>query len=397
MPLQNPRAWGSLKSRYESERPRRVLALDGGGIRGLMTVQVLIEMEDKLREKYGGGDDFRLCHFFDYVGGTSTGAIIAAGIARGMSAREIHGFYKEFGEIIFTKRRWGIWNALYQDGPLVEKLKQVFGTDPLGQSDLKCLLLVVTRNATTDSAWPISTNPDAKFNAPERADNNLQIPLWQIVRASTAAPVYFPPEVIEWDKENPDKSFVFVDGGTTSYNNPAFLLARMATEPRYNLGWRRGEEQLLVVSIGTGDAPNLGADIEDPESNLLSSAKNTLSSLMTQAAFDQDVNCRTVGRCTYGNFIDLEVDDMIPRDADGNEIPISEDIGRSFLYARYNATLTRDWLNTRGLGNIDPEKVSKLDSTDGIDDLEAIGKELGKDFDLAHFGKFVDEPLFEVS
>ena len=89
-----------------------------------------------------------------------------------------------------------------------------------------------------------------------RKDCNLQIPQWKIVRASTAAPVYFPPEVIEWDASDPSKSFVFVDGGTTAYNCPAFLMARMVTEPAYRLGWPRGEGKLLVVSIGTGSNPS---------------------------------------------------------------------------------------------------------------------------------------------
>jgi len=396
MALQRPGAWGNLKARYDDVRPRRMLALDGGGIRGLLTVQVLVELEDKLRRKYGSGDDFRLSHFFDYVGGTSTGAIIAAGIARGLSAREILEFYKAFGQVIFTRRRWGIWNALYQDGPLEKKLKSVFGDESdLTPEYLQTLLLVVTRNATTDSAWPVSSNPDATYNEPARPDCNLQLPLWRIVRASTAAPVYFPPEVIEWEKGNPDKSFVFVDGGTTSYNNPAFLMARMATEPRYNLGWRRGEKELLVVSIGTGNAPNTGAEADDPESNLAASAANTLSSLMTQAGFDQDINCRTVGRCTYGDPLDREVGDLIPRDDDG-VVSLSSDLGRSFLYARYNATLTKEWLTDSGLGDIDPAKVSKLDSIEGMDDLERIGQRLGQEVELAHFGPFVDAPLFKA-
>jgi patatin-like phospholipase/acyl hydrolase len=66
----------------------------------------------------------------------------------------------------------------------------------------------------------------------------LKIPLWQLVRASTAAPVYFPPEVLQRDSTDPSKTFVFVDGGVTPHNNPAFLLYRMATEPAYRLNWK---------------------------------------------------------------------------------------------------------------------------------------------------------------
>ena len=51
--------------------------------------------------------------------------------------------------------------------------------------------MVVVRNHSTGSAWPLTNNPDANFNDPSRPDCNLNIPLWELVRASTAAPVYF--------------------------------------------------------------------------------------------------------------------------------------------------------------------------------------------------------------
>ena len=58
---------------------RRVLALDGGGIHGLFTLEVLAELETRLRAEHGGGRaDYRLCDYFDLVAGTSTGGIIAA-------------------------------------------------------------------------------------------------------------------------------------------------------------------------------------------------------------------------------------------------------------------------------------------------------------------------------
>ncbi len=390
MPLHKPEAWGSLKERYDTVRPHRLLALDGGGIRGMITLQVLKELESKLRSHSRRGADFRLCHFFDYVAGTSTGAMIAAGIARGMAVGEIIPFYESFGSEVFKKRRWGIWESLYSDGPLAKKLKEVYGEQTtLLPDDLKTLLLVVTRNATTDSVWPISSNPAAKYNATERADCNLKIPLWQLVRASTAAPVYFPAEVIEWEKGNPDKAFVFVDGGTTSYNNPAFLMTRMATAPEYRLNWDTGEDKLLVVSMGTGAAPVAGEQADDPDSSVVSAAVTTLSALLSQAAFDQDVNCRTVGRCVHGPRVDGEVGDLIPRDA-GQPIPLSTNLGRSFLYVRYDADISRKGLDAVGLNDIDPAAVAKLDALDGLPDLIRIGKKLAEEVSLDHLGRFVD-------
>jgi hypothetical protein len=391
--------WGHLKARYNQSRPRRMLALDGGGIRGLTTLKVLKRVEDLLRNHYAADDGFRLCQFFDYVGGTSTGAIIAAGIARGMSVDEVLKFYREFGKAAFTKSSFfDRWKNLYDGGPLQEKLQDVFSkTDNLEPEYLQSLLLVVTRNASTDSAWPISSNPSAKYNDLKRPDCNLRIPLWKLVRASTAAPAYFPPEVIRWDQYDPEKHFVFVDGGTTSYNNPAFCMTRMAVEPRYRLGWEPGERNLLCVSIGTGHWPAAGTTSEDPEMNMLSNALNTLSALMNQAAFDQDVSCRTIGRCSYGHSVDGEIGDLVPRrDATNPKsdlVSLDEDLGRAFLYARYDVELTDKALAKLGFDDIKASDVATLDSVDAMKDLERIGDKLAKEIKLEHFGSFVDVPL----
>ena len=381
--------WGRLEKRYGGEpRPRKLLALDGGGIRGVLTLQVLIRMEDMLRGPSGQGSDFRLCNFFDYIGGTSTGAIIAAGLAIGMSAKELSDLYIATGPKMFEKAFiLERLRHLYKKEPLTEELKKTYGAKTnLGSSKLKCLLLVVTRNVTTDSPWPISSNPFAKYNHPERKDCNLQIPLWQLVRASTAAPVFFPPEVLQWDANDPSKSFLFEDGGLTPYNNPAFLLSRMATQDAYGLGWKTGENNLLVMSIGTGAAPKEDAAAMSSGKNAFSNLVNFPGALMYGAQVDQDINCRAVGRCIHGAQIDRELGDLIPRRGeDKKEVAISEDLGRAFLYARYNAELSSKWLAERGLGKVDPSKVAQLDSVAHIPDLVRVGQALAKDVKLDHF------------
>jgi uncharacterized protein len=377
--------WGRLAGRYREPARRRILALDGGGIRGLITLGVLAELESKLAAATGRGSDFRLSEFFDLVGGTSTGAIIAACLAREMTVSEITTFYRDFGRKAFAKRPlWERWQSLYGDGELAQTLRVKFGEETnLFPEHLGCILVVVTRNATTDSAWPISSNPFAKYNARSRPDCNLKVPLWQLVRASTAAPVYFTPEVVRWDPDDESKAFAFVDGGTTAYNNPAFLLFRMAVEPSYKLAWERGEDRLLLVSVGTGGGPVLGATAEDPNTNLLTAATNTLSALMSQASVDQDINCRVIGRCSFGGIIDREVDDLIPGG------PLTADTGKAFLYCRYNADLTEDGLRQLGLSHIDPAEVRKMDSVDHIAELEQIGRAVGALVDLEHLGAFV--------
>lgn len=387
--------WGALAERFdvqpgEEPPPRKLLALDGGGIRGILTLEVLLRIEELLAEATGEGETFRLCDFFDYIGGTSTGAIIAAGLARGMSAGELLDFYRQTGPAMFDKA-FILYRLkyLYESQPLAEELKETFGEQTnLLPENLRCLLLVVTRNVTTDSPWPVSSNPLARYNDPSRPDSNLKIPLWQLVRASTAAPVFFAPEVLQWDPKDPTKTFKFVDGGLTPYNNPALLLWRMATQAPYRLNWKTGERNLLVVSVGTGAAPRLDAEVYSQD-NILENAVNLPSALMYGAQVDQDINCRMIGRCVYGDVIDRELGDLIPRDEGGQDIPLSQDLGKAFLFARYNADLSGPGLNSMGLGDIDPTKVSKLDSVDYIDDLRRIGQRVGDEVKLEHFGTFV--------
>jgi uncharacterized protein len=394
--MTKPELWGPLAARYTTAGPRKMLALDGGGIRGVLTLSILKAIETQLGQP--------LWKYFDYIAGTSTGAIIAAGLARGMSVDELIDFYKKTGTAMFQKTKFlERLNSLYRDGPLQQQLKQVFGdaTD-LKPQHLKTLLLVVTRNVTTDSPWPISSNPEARYNVPTRTDCNLCIPLWKLVRASTAAPIYFPPEVIQVDPKDASKTFVFVDGGVTPYNNPAFLLYRFATDPAYRLQWPTGEKNLLLVSVGTGAAPTEGSTASDPEHNMLSTGLGIPGALMYGSLVDQDINCRTIGRCTYGDVIDRELLDMVPRE--GNDegklserlaqprVSLEKDLGRRFLYARYNVDLSDEGLAKLEISGVKSEDARKLDKADAeqIDTLLRIGSKAAAQVKVKdHFGAFV--------
>jgi len=83
-----------LEECYQEDRPHRMLALDGGGIRGLITLGILEKIENLVKDKTGG----KLCDYFDYIAGTSAGAIIAAGLARGMTTAELMEFYSSCGK-----------------------------------------------------------------------------------------------------------------------------------------------------------------------------------------------------------------------------------------------------------------------------------------------------------
>ena len=114
----------------------------------------------------------------------------------------------------------------FRDDKLAAMPTAIIGADTtFGSDKLRTLLMVVLRNATTDSPWPLSKNPQAKYNLAGATGRNSELKLWQLVRTSTTAPTYFPPEVIHGG----EREFAFVDGGITMYSNPAFQLFLMAT------------------------------------------------------------------------------------------------------------------------------------------------------------------------
>lgn len=368
-----------LAARMRSADPKKILALDGGGIRGMMTVEVLAEIETLLRQKLGRGGDFVLADYFDFVSGTSTGAIIAACIALGMKVADIRDFYLSSGEEMFDKASLlKRFRHKYEDDKLAAKMQAVFGRDTtLGSDTLRTVLMMVMRNASTDSPWPVSNNPFAKYNDESRPDCNLNLPLWQLVRASTAAPVYFPPEVVVVGQHE----FIFVDGGITTYNNPTFQSFLMATLEPYKMNWPAGSDKLLVVSIGTGTSPQANADLDPNAMNLLYNAGSIPSALMYAALNEQDMLCRVFGRCLAGDVLDREVGDLM-----GAKGPVGSD--KLFTYARYNAELSADGLRALGLADVKPENVQKLDSVAHVGDLQRVGRAVAKQVRPEHFSGF---------
>jgi patatin-like phospholipase/acyl hydrolase len=376
----------SVQEKLSKSGPRKLLALDGGGIRGILSIEVLAEIERLLQQELRKDDAFVLADYFDYIAGTSTGAIIATCLSLGWRVEKLRRFYHDKAEEMFN--RASLLKRLhfkFDAEPLIALLKAELGADTtLGSEKIKTLLLLILRNATTDSPWPLSNNPRAKFNAADLLDCNLQLPLWQLVRASTAAPTYFPPEVVNVG----ERGFVFVDGGVTMYNNPAFQLFLMATVEPYNLRWPTGEEQMLLVSIGTGTSPDANAELRPDQMNLLFNAGSIPSALMFAALNEQDFLCRVFGNCLAGGPLDVEIGDLInrPENVCGYRGPVEPKL---FTYLRYNAELSHEGLTDLGLSDIEPKHVQQLDSVEHKGDLKRVGEAVAKKVAKQHFAKFL--------
>ena len=159
---------------FQNGGPKRILALDGGGLKGILTLGFLRRIETILRERYGNDENFRLCHYFDLIAGTSTGSIIAASLALGMGVEELIGHYDRLGREVFKKDllRPGVIRSKYDEAKLIENLKVVLGANrTIGDPSLKTGLLVMTKRLDTGSPWPVGNNPRGRYFQAGATDN----------------------------------------------------------------------------------------------------------------------------------------------------------------------------------------------------------------------------------
>jgi uncharacterized protein len=370
-----------VSQRLARRGPKKILACDGGGILGLISVEILSCLEAELRAATGDAE-LVLGDWFDFVCGTSTGAIIAACLAAGLSTAQIRAFYLDHGRDMFHKS--SVLDRLkygYESEPLAAALRRELNralghaddAPParLGDPGLRTLLMMVLRNHSTDSPWPVSNHPGATYNQRDRPDCNLELPLWQLVRASTAAPTFFPPEVVSLAPGTPKAhTFVFVDGGVTTYNNPAFLAFEMATAAPFRLNWATGSDQMLIVSVGTGGAARARPDLQADDLWLLDHAKNIPRALMNAASAGWDMACRVVGDCRFGAALDREVGRLVSGPGDAP----SSTVAKQFAYVRYDPDVSREGLDALGLADVSAAAVQTLDAVDRMADIQRVGR-----------------------
>jgi hypothetical protein len=234
---------------------KRILALDGGGTLGIIELAFLERIETLLRAARGGDPGFRLCQWFDLIGGTSTGAIIAACLATGMSAGEVTQLYLDLAPRAFRRRRWRITGltARFDAAPLARFLQEIFGSQTLDSDDIRTGLAIMARRYDTGSPWLISNNPRAPYwhDPPDRRyRGNRHYRLASMIRASTAAPGLFRPELVEIVEGEP--AGLFIDGGLSPYNNPSLSLLMLSQARAFGLQWKMSPENLSLISLGAG-------------------------------------------------------------------------------------------------------------------------------------------------
>jgi patatin-like phospholipase/acyl hydrolase len=224
----------------------KILSIDGGGIRGMYPARLLCEMEEELARN---GNGSRLCDYFDLICGTSTGGIIAIGLALGMPAQDILKLYRDNASNIFKKRalRFGLFRSMYSNDFLHDLLKETFakysvnGDTRLGHA--KTRVCIPTYNSASGKANVYKTAHH------EKLFRDYQIPAHHVALSTAAAPVFFPPHSFTYtpvDSANLVEVNMNIDGGVIA-NNPTHI---GIVEAHNTLGVPLAD--IRVLSLGTG-------------------------------------------------------------------------------------------------------------------------------------------------
>ena len=349
--------------------PKRILSLDGGGIRGVLTLEYLAAIEDMLRKRRGD-EKLVLSDYFDLIGGTSTGSIIAAGLACGLSVEQLKQIYTSLGASAFQAgafsglRLPGVLTPKFPAGPLKQALDDQLGGDTtLGGEKVRTGLMVMTKRLDTGSPWPLNNGGRGNYAVQDGA-----LVLSDVVRASTAAPTYFEPERIAiHSRSGSVVDGEFVDGGVSPHNDPALQLLMLAALEGYGFRWRTGKNQLLIISVGTGSYRS-----SSPTSGLIGGTAaaegvGALQSLLDDCARSNQTLLQWLTDCLTPWLIDRAVGDMKLDSA-----------GRPQLatYVRYNALLEMDWLkNVLGLDFTADQvaQIQKIDDPSNMKELSELG------------------------
>ena len=225
----------------------------------------------------------------------------------------------------------------------------------------------MTKRIDTGSPWPLSNNPRGQYFAarPNGVIGDGDYPLWQVVRASTAAPAYFDSQPITIARAAGSKSVTgeFVDGGVSPFNNPALLAMMYATMIGYRINWPTGADKLLVVSIGTG-----AADPTVTHASLAAKqAVDALLSLMNDTATLQETLLQWLSDGPTARRINREVGDLEGDVLNGTA---------ALTYRRYNVDLRASSVQELEPALQDPkviESLSAMDSPANMTVLHRLG------------------------
>lgn len=355
--------------------PKRMLALDGGGVRGILSLAYLEVIERELRLAKND-DGLVLADYFDCIGGTSTGAIIAAALAKGDNVATIQELYRELAKDIFKPRFWrnGVLIPKFDVKALEKMLNSHFCKMRFSDPAIRTGLMVTSKRWDTNSSWVIHNSVNGLY-----WKYTKDYLVKDIVRASSAAPSYFKPKEIEV-KEG--QFATFVDGGVTPHNNPALMMFLLSQLDGYGLSWPPGKDRLMVVSIGTG-ARTETHETYSWKARIAAATGVTSLQMMMDGA--DELNRALLQMFSDPKSPTAQIIDKEQGAAESKSLGLHD----MLTYLRYNVRLESKWLDENlnmSITDKEASDLSKLDSLTGMLQLEDIGKIAAEiQFELSHF------------
>jgi len=339
--------------------PKRILALDGGGIRGALTLGYLHHIEVNLRKKFNR-KNLVLSDYYDLIGGTSTGAIIATLLSLGNSVEDITKLYLKLGNKIFTKRKhilnWWYFKFLLSseyNHKILEKELNSFeqiNSLTLGSSKIKTGLAIFCKRADTKSTWIFHNNPIGKYYP---ANKGLRIE--DLLRATSAAPSYFKPHEITF---NDNESAIFIDGGVSMANNPSLMMYLLSTIEGYGYKWKSSSDHILLTSVGTGFKKMV---IQKEEKSKMLNKKSVLWAKEIPDLFMFDAS-------EMNQYImQILSIPMRPEKINSEILNLENDLitNKPLLeYCRYNNSLGKDNLASLGFDALSKKQLNNIDKMD---------------------------------
>jgi uncharacterized protein len=215
---------GRMNEKARTGEYMKMLAIDGGGIRGVFAISMLREIEREYRQP--------ISQMFDVIAGTSTGSIIAASCAIGITMDDLLHNYQQYGGKIFRKQaKVGLFKNVYNDRYLRKLLKNAFKEITL--EEINKPLLIPAVDITHGNPFIHRSN----YGNKETEDYHVK--LWDAVLSSCSAPVYFPPNNVE-------NKYLSIDGGLWA-NNPSLVCVTEAIH-----FFQSSLENIHILSLGTG-------------------------------------------------------------------------------------------------------------------------------------------------
>lgn len=348
---------------------RRVLALSGGGLRGVIEVAFLEAVEAAYQERFG--PETRLCDIFDLVGGTSTGALIAAAVSLGKPVSEIADFYRNRATLVFRRgRRWQMAMAPVFDAKRLEaEIRREVGDMTLGDSAIRTRLAIVMKRLDTASPWIVSNIASSPFYDDPRDGNyigNRHYHLARLLRASAAAPIYFRQQTIDIASES--QPGVFVDGGVSPFNDPSLALLKLARMRAFGLRWPLGPDDLFILSLGAGYRRPRLAPERAARAGPLRTARDSLRGVLHDAECETVTMMAWMGRCLVPFRINSEIENL--EDDDAFDEPM-------FSYLRLNLPLEKSDLDAAGLdvGEAELARLSRFGDPSTVEPLYKLARE----------------------